>query len=122
MTRTSARFDRPIFTRLRELCLALPDTRETPSWGHPNFQVGARTFCTFEVVQSRPSIALRVPLADVTRLTRKKQFFATPYGRGVWVSRWLDDEIDWKALAALIASSHQYMLSAKAARRSRPSR
>jgi len=111
MTDARARFDRPIFRRLRELCLALPETRETRSWGHPNFRVGTKTFCTLEVVQRRPSIAFRVPPADVTRLKRKKHFFATPYGRGVWISRWLDEGIEWRALAALIARSHRYMLS-----------
>ena len=75
MTDARARFDRPIFRRLRELCLALPETRETRSWGHPNFRVGTKTFCTLEVVQRRPSIAFRVPPADVTRLKRKKHFF-----------------------------------------------
>jgi predicted DNA-binding protein (MmcQ/YjbR family) len=122
MTRTTARFDRPIFIRLRDLCLALPETCETLSWGHPNFQVGTRTFCTLEVVQSRPSIAFRVPPADVSRLERKKHFFTTPYGRGLWISRWLDDAIDWSELAALIATSHRHVMSTNAPNRGRARR
>jgi predicted DNA-binding protein (MmcQ/YjbR family) len=111
MSGDEARFDRPIFKRLRELCLALPDTREIGSWGHPNFRVGTKTFCTLEVVKGRPSIALRVPLADVARLKRKPHFFATPYGRGVWISRWLDADVQWRELRALIARSHRYVVS-----------
>jgi len=30
--------------RLRSLCLSLPETSETASWGHPNFKAGKKTF------------------------------------------------------------------------------
>ena len=112
MTDARARFDRPIFRRLRELCLALPETRETRSWGHPNFRVGTKTFCTLEVVQ-KASLDCFSRSAGRRHSTQAEEafFFATPYGRGVWISRWLDEAIEWRALAALIARSHRYMLS-----------
>ena len=85
-------FDRPVFSRLRQFCLALPETRETAVWGHPNFRAGKRTFCAFELIGGRPSIAFRVTAAEAKQLARKRHFFSTPYGRGVWVSRWLETE------------------------------
>jgi predicted DNA-binding protein (MmcQ/YjbR family) len=109
-------FDRAVFNRLRKLCLALPETTETSSWGHPNFRAGKRIFCAFELFGGRPSIAFRVPPADVKRLARQRHFFLTPYGRGVWISRWLDVPADAKSMAALIARSYRQVAPKKLVR------
>jgi predicted DNA-binding protein (MmcQ/YjbR family) len=93
--------------RVRALCLALPDTSERISWGHPNFRAGRRTFAAFERVQDRPSIAFRLEPAEVERLLRRNGFFATPYGRGLWVSLWADGAIDWKAVSSLVKRSYR---------------
>jgi predicted DNA-binding protein (MmcQ/YjbR family) len=100
-------FDRPVFTRLRRVCLALPETKETSSWGHPSFRAGNRIFCAFELFGGRPSVAFRVSAAEAKRLARERYFFATPYGRGVWVSRWVDVPVDAKAMASLIRRSYR---------------
>lgn len=93
--------------RVRTLCLALPETRETASWGHPNFRAGRRTFVAFERVQGRASIAFRLDPAEVERLLRRNGFFATPYGRGLWVSLWADGAIDWKVVSDLVERSYR---------------
>ena len=83
-----------VLRRLRALCLALPETRETSAWGHPNFCAGRRTFVAFERVSRRPSIAFRLDPSSVARLLGRRPFFATPYGRGRWVSLWADAPLD----------------------------
>jgi predicted DNA-binding protein (MmcQ/YjbR family) len=98
---------RPIVQKLRGLCLRFPETRETASWGHPNFRAGKRIFSAFEIVKGRPSIAFRLEAAEVDRLLRKKNFFATPYGGGRWVSVWVDGAIDWRLVARLLDRSYQ---------------
>jgi predicted DNA-binding protein (MmcQ/YjbR family) len=100
-------FLRPVFARARRLCLAFPETTETQSWGHPNFRAGKKTFCAFEMLTGRPSIAFRLSPADVERALRRKHFFATPYGRGVWASVWVDGAVDWKVVATLIERSYR---------------
>ena len=94
-------------TRLRSLCLALPETSETASWGHPNFKAGKKTFVAFERVKGRASIAFRLDPGDVERLLQRKQFFATPYGRGLWASLWADGRIDWSAVEDLVERSYR---------------
>jgi predicted DNA-binding protein (MmcQ/YjbR family) len=94
-------------TRLRSLCLALPETSETASWGHPNFKAGKKTFVAFERVKGRASIAFRLEPDEVERLLRRKQFFATPYGRGLWASVWADSRIDWRAVEDLVERSYR---------------
>ena len=93
--------------KLRSLCLALPETSESASFGHPNFRAGKKTFVAFERVKGRASIAFRLEPDDVERLLRRKQFFITPYGRGLWVSVWADGRIDWDAVAKLIERSYR---------------
>lgn len=114
-------FDRPVFARARRLCLAFPETTETASWDHPNFRAGKKTFCAFEMVRGRPSIALRLSPADVERALRRKHFFPTPYGRGVWASVWVDAEIDWKSITALVERSYR-LVSGKRLHRALDSR
>jgi predicted DNA-binding protein (MmcQ/YjbR family) len=100
-------FDRPTVSRLRKLCLSLPETSERASWGHPNFRAGKRTFVTFEVFKGRPSIAFRLDPVNVDRLLGRKQFFATPYGRGQWVSLQADGVLNWKLVAQLVDRSYR---------------
>ena len=40
--------EKRILTKLREICLALPKTSETVTFGHPTFQVGTKTFTVLE--------------------------------------------------------------------------
>jgi predicted DNA-binding protein (MmcQ/YjbR family) len=93
--------------RLRALCLSLPETSETASWGHPNFKAGKKTFVAFERVKGRASMAFRLEPDEVERLLQQKRFFATPYGRGLWVSVWADDPVDWRAVQDLVERSYR---------------
>lgn len=96
-----------VLQRFRELCLALPETNETTSWGHPNFRAGKRTFCAFESIRGRPSMAFRVASAEADVLLQDERFFATPYGRGQWVSIWADGSIPWDLVEDLVRRSYR---------------
>ncbi len=110
---TNARYRRPVFERLRRTCLSLPGTSEAVAWGHPNFKAGGRMFCALEIVKRRPSIALKASSADIKRVKAKDGYFSTPYGRNVWVSRWLDGRIDWRELEGLVRKSHRAATATK---------
>jgi predicted DNA-binding protein (MmcQ/YjbR family) len=106
-SKTAHELDRPVVRRLRKLCLSLPATTETQSWDHPNFRAGKRTFVAFEVFSGRPSIAFRLDPVTVDLLSRRKQFFVTPYGRGKWVSLRADGTVNWKLVAELVDRSYR---------------
>jgi len=99
--------DADILERARALCLSLPETSEKISWGHPNFRAGKKMFVAFERIQGKPSIAFRLPPGDVQRLLQRKPFFITPYGRGQWVSVWVDDGLEWALVASLVPRSYR---------------
>jgi predicted DNA-binding protein (MmcQ/YjbR family) len=96
-----------VLERLRALCLALPETSEKSSWGHPNFRAGKRTFAAFERVGGQPSMAFRLDRTEVLRLVRRRQCFATPYGRGLWVSVWADQSVEWILVEDLVRRSYR---------------
>jgi|SRR5579862_5328754 len=96
-----------VLPRLRALCLALPETTERASWGHPNFRAGKKTFAAFERVHGRPSIAFRLGDQDIKRLLRRKHFFVTPYGRGRWISTWTDVPLNWRLIEDLLRRSYR---------------
>ena len=97
-------FSRPVFARARRLCLSLPGTIETVSWGHPSFKVGKKMFCVFEIIEGRPTIAFRVG-RDRTQSLMRKGFIVTPYGRGLWASVRVDQQIDWPLVTGCVEKS-----------------
>jgi predicted DNA-binding protein (MmcQ/YjbR family) len=92
---------------VRKRCLALPESSEVDSWGHPNFRAGKRAFLTFEWLDGRPSIAFRLNPTDVDLLLRRKGFFATPYGQGRWVSLWVEGSLDRRLVERLLEQSYR---------------
>jgi predicted DNA-binding protein (MmcQ/YjbR family) len=100
-------FARPVFARIRRLCLSLPESSEALAWGHPTFKAGRKMFCAFEIIGGRPSVAFRLPAADVTATLKHVRCFASPYGRGLWVSVWVDGAVDRKQIEQFIEHSYR---------------
>ena len=96
-----------ILQELRTLCLSLPETIERNSFGHPNFVAGKKTFVTFEQFDGRPSIAFRLDRDNIEQLSGNSLFFATPYGRGQWLSLWVDATFDWNVVEELVNASYR---------------
>lgn len=97
-----------LIERLRALCLGLPETREVSSWGHPNFRAGKKTFATVEWIKERPSFAFSVGAGAVEALQRAEpRLFLTPYGRGEWLSLWIDRPVDWRLVQGLVDRSYR---------------
>jgi len=92
--------------RLRAICAGLPGTAEVEAWRHPTFRVAGKTFVAYEVITGRPSIAFRVDRDQGEILLKDPRFFATPYGRGLWVSLWADRRVPWKLVTDLVRESY----------------
>ena len=60
-----------------------------------------------EIIRGRPSIAFRLDAPEIRTLLRKKNFFATRYGQGRWVSVWVDGRVDWPLVASLLDRSYR---------------
>ena len=58
MGATADRYD-PL-QKMREICLALPDTKETLTWGSPHFRVGEKIFAGYSEEDGRLSIGFKL--------------------------------------------------------------
>lgn len=102
---------RAILARFRRLCLALPDTTEKSSWGHPNFCAGKRIFAVYEIYEGRPAFAFQLSPPDQAALLGDPRFYRTPYtGHRGWISLWVDVPVDWDLVSGLVQRSHRAVL------------
>jgi predicted DNA-binding protein (MmcQ/YjbR family) len=98
---------------LRRICLALPESAETVTFGHPTFVAGRRTFAVLDEYESEYAIAFKATPADQAALTMDPRFYVSPYsGKHGWTSLRLASpenwtEIDWDEVAALIEASYR---------------
>jgi predicted DNA-binding protein (MmcQ/YjbR family) len=94
--------------KMRKICLALPDTKETPTWGQPHFRVGEKIFAGCGLEKGAISVGFKLEMDHADAMVRRPGFSRAPYvGHKGWVS--VDPEIatDWDELRALIHESYR---------------
>lgn len=101
--------DEPLLlARLREICLNLPEVRETVKWGHPTFEAGKKMFAVLDRYQGRTCIAFRVPPERLPTVLADERFYEAPYGaRQGWVCMHADGRIDWGEVEELLRDSYR---------------
>lgn len=111
---TTASANPRVLTKLRKICLALPDVKETTSHGAPTFWSPKRTFATFADASNhhgggRHAVWVLAAPGRQERMVRTApdRFFVPPYvGVSGWLGVWLDDVCDWDELSDILKSAH----------------
>ena len=99
--------DSVLLTRLREICLRLPEVRETVKWGHPTFEAGKKMFAVLDHYQGRRCIAFRTSPERLPELLSDDRFYEAPYGaRQAWVCLHADGRMDWAEVEGLLRASY----------------
>lgn len=99
---------------VRELCLGLPEAREVPSHGMPDFRVGKRTFATYTVNHhgdGRIALLLNMPpgAQQLYVEAEPEHFFVPPYvGPRGWLGVHLDRGLDWRRIGALVREAYAF--------------
>jgi hypothetical protein len=94
--------------RLRELCLALPETSEKEAWGTPTFRVRGKMFAMFSDDHhgdGRLAVWCKAPLGAQEALVEAdpQHFFRPPYvGPSGWVGVHLDKGLAWDEIADIL--------------------
>lgn len=98
-------------SKLREICLALPETSEKLSHGHPTFFAGKKSFATFGIYS--PSIAFKTNPRAAIELASDSRFFPTPYlsNKG-WFSIRIED-VEWEEVSDLLEQSYRLVATKK---------
>ena len=103
--------DRATVERVRTICLALPDVIEKLSHGEAAWFIKGRQFATTSDHHHDDRLALwcAAPEGAQEMLVQAdpERFFRPPYvGHRGWLGVYLDIEVDWTELEAIIGRAH----------------
>ena len=108
-----ARNDRTL-DKLRKICLALPDTKETITWGEPHFRVGDKIFCGYGDEKGKLAIGFKLEMDHAEAIVEDPRFWRAPYvGRYGWVSMDATSIKDWEDVRELILESYRLIAPKK---------
>ena len=98
-----------VLKKLQTICLALPATKETLTWGKPHFRVGEKIFCGCGEDQGGPRIGLKMEAYESQVMMKLPGIEKAPYSRkgDGWVS--IDPGVfdDWEEIERVIVSSYR---------------
>ena len=105
---------RPL-TKLRKICLALPESHEVEAWGEPTFRVRNKLFAMYANSANhhgggRHAVWCKAAPGNQQLMVRAqpKRFFVPPYvGPSGWVGIYLDEDVDWNEVAELMRDSYE---------------
>ena len=99
-----------ILVKLRAICLALPETKETFTWEHPNFRVGEKIFCSYSDENgTRRNIGFKTGKEMQGVFLQDPRFYKPAYvGHHGWVGLNCDAApLDWDEIAELVKQSYR---------------
>lgn len=119
----------PVLIKVRQICLALPNTKETLTWGKPHFRVGEHIFAGYTDEDTSkggtggPVIGCKLEKAHARAILEDSRFRPAPYvGRYGWVSMDAAGITDWNEVRALIEESYRLIAPAVRAKNKSSSR
>ncbi len=97
-----------LLRQLREICLELPECRETLKWGNPTFVAGKKMFAALDRYHDRWCVAFVSTLANQKELVARPGFFPAPYAAKYgWVCRDAEGKLNWKEMKTLLIDSYR---------------
>jgi len=99
---------RSVLDNMREICLALPDTKETLTWGQPHFRVGEKIFAGCGEEKGRAVIGFKLDMDHADAVVQDARFSRAPYvGHKGWVSMDASAVRDWDEVRPLVLESYR---------------
>jgi hypothetical protein len=111
---------RPL-TRVRKLCLSLPEAHEVEAWGEPTFRVRNKMFATFASASNhhgagRHAVWCKAAPENQRLLIESNpdRYFRPPYvGPSGWVGIHLDGDVEWDDVADLLRDAYRMIAPRK---------
>ena len=97
-----------VLDHMRAICLALPDTKETLTWGQPHFRVGEKIFAGCGEEKGRVVIGFKLDMDHADAIIQDPRFWRAPYvGHKGWVSMDAGGVDDWDEVRPLVLESYR---------------
>ena len=98
-----------VLDKLRTICLALPTTKETLTWGVPHFRVGEKIFCGCAEDLGRPTVGLKMEAYQSEVMMKLPGIEKAPYSRkgDGWVTITPGVFDDWEEIERLLVGSYR---------------
>jgi predicted DNA-binding protein (MmcQ/YjbR family) len=99
---------------MRAICLALPETKETLTWGQPHFRVGEKIFAGCGDEKGRAVIGFKLDMDHADAIIQDPRFWRAPYvGHKGWVSMDATRVDDWDEVRGLVVESYRLIAPKK---------
>lgn len=93
---------------MRRICLSLPETAETMTWGQPHFRVRGKIFAGIGDHAGIENIGFKLEREHADAVIQDPRFYRAPYvGAHGWVSMRVEGVRDWAEVRALVLESYR---------------
>ncbi len=104
--------DDPAYARFKQICLALPETKVTMTWGAPHIRVGEKIFTGWGLAEDEKSWSFSAKIdkdKQAAMVASDKRFTVAAYvGKHGWVSVEIrKGKENWGEIAALVEESYR---------------
>ena len=101
-------------TEMRRICLTLPETAETMTWGQPHFRVRGKIFAGFGDHGGTFTIGFKLEREHADAAIQDPRFVRAPYvGAHGWISMDVKGVRDWAEVRALVRESYRLIAPKK---------
>ena len=112
--KSGAKKDDPILAKIKEICLSLPDTKLTMTWGSPHFRVKEKIFCGCGEEKGFYSIGFKLEKPHAAKVLKDPRFRIAPYvGKHGWVQMDANKVKDWGEVRRYIEESYELIAPTK---------
>ena len=103
-------------SRIRKICLSLPDTKETITWGEPHFRVGDKIFAGWGQAKEKSELSFKLNMEHAAEIIELPMFTRAAYvGHKGWVSLDVAQVDDWDEVRGLLLESYLLIAPKKSA-------
>ena len=98
-----------VIRKLRDLCLALPETSEGTAFGSPIWRAGKKTFVWASAAEDRLRLSFWVGVDRQALLTADERYSIPAYmGHNGWISLDVAKRVDWPEITQLLLLSYRH--------------
>ena len=105
-----------VYERIKEICLSLPETKVTMTWGNPHFRGGRQDLrrISMRKTEGKPTVGFKLEMGHADAVVEDPRFSRAAYvGRYGWVSMDASNIKDWNQVHGMLLESYRLIAPKK---------